>query len=72
MLKSLHKDGNIVPDSIYNLDETGLNTNTIGKNVFVDPKSKDAYLNLNGGKSNVPSVILCVSSWETFTTICRI
>ena len=62
MLKSLIKDGNIVPDSIYNLDETGLNTNTIGKKVFVDPKSKDAYLmNLNGGKA-MCQVLFCVSA----------
>ena len=52
MLKSLIEDGNIVADTIYNLDETRLNTNPIGKKVFVDPQSKDAYLmNSNCGKA---------------------
>ena len=34
MLKSLIKNGNIVPDSINNLDKSGLITNPIRKKVF--------------------------------------
>ena len=61
MLKKLIGNGKIVPESIYNLDETGLNTNPIGK-VFVDPKSKDAYtMNSNCGKA-IYSVLFCSSA----------
>ena len=69
MLKSLIEDDNIVADTIYNLDETGLNTNAIGKKVFVYPHSKDAF---KWWQSNVLGVILWSSSWEIFTTICSI
>ena len=61
-LKQLIEDNNIVPESIYNLDETGLNTNPVGKKVFVNPKSRDTYLmNANAGKA-MYSVLFCVSA----------
>ena len=60
MLKSLIEDGNIVPDSIYNLDETGLNTKPIGAKVFVDPKS--TYLTISNGDKAMYLVLFCVSA----------
>ena len=70
MLKSLIEDGNIVLDSIYNLDDTGLNTNPIRKKVLIDPKSKDAYLmNSNSGKAKY-SVLFCALAIGRYLPLC--
>ena len=70
MLKSLIEDGNIVLDGIYNLDDTGLNTNPIRKKVLIDPKSKDAYLmNSNSGKAKY-SVLFCALAIGRYLPLC--
>lgn len=66
MLSNLITSQNIVPSSIYNLDETGLSTNHLSKKVFVNPKSKDAYqLAASCGKA-MYSVLFCVSAEGKF------
>ena len=44
LLEEEIREKNIVPESIYNLDETGINTDPRAKKVFVPHTSRDAYL----------------------------
>ena len=62
LLNGIYKENNPDPASIYNLDETGLNTDPRSKEVFVDPKSKDAYLMFATCGKIMYSVLFCCSA----------
>ena len=62
LLNGVYKENNPDPASIYNLDETGLNTDPRSKEVFVDPKSKDAYLMSATCGKTMYSVLFCCSA----------
>ena len=53
---------NIVPESIYNLDETRINTDPRAKKVFVLHTSQDAYLTSASCGKAMYSVRFCVSA----------
>ena len=59
MLEDIMTEKNIVPSSIYNLDETGLNTDPRSK-VFVPRRSRDAYLMSTTGGKTMYSIMFCV------------
>ncbi|XP_065642426.1 uncharacterized protein LOC136074055 [Hydra vulgaris] len=61
-LSDVIHNNDIVPSSIYNLDETGLSTNHLTKRVFVHPKSKDAYELAGSSGKAMYSVLFCVSA----------
>ncbi|XP_065670926.1 uncharacterized protein LOC136089130 [Hydra vulgaris] len=62
ILSDVIHNNNIVPSSIYNLDETGLSSNHLTKRVFVHPKSKDAYELAGSSGKAMYSVLFCVSA----------
>ena len=62
MLEDIITGKNIVPSSIYNLDETGLKTDPRSKKVFVPRRSRDAYLVSAMGGKTMHSVMFCVSA----------
>ena len=62
LLEEEIREKNIVPESIYNLDETGINTDPRAKKVFVPCTSRDAYpMSATCGKA-MYSVMFCVST----------
>ena len=52
----------INPQSIYNLDETGLNTDYTSKRVFVPPEYRDAYHTQATCGKAIYSVLFCTSA----------
>ena len=60
------QENNIVPGSIYNLDETGINTDPRAKKVFVPHTSWDAYLMSTICGKAVYSVMFYVSATHNY------
>ena len=52
----------MLSESIYNLDETGINTDPRAKKVFVPRTSRDAYLMSTTCGKAMYSVMFCVSA----------
>ena len=62
LLEEEIQEKSIVPESIYNLDETGINTDSRTKKVFVPHTSRDAYLMSAICGKAMYSVMFCVSA----------
>ena len=62
LLEEEIREKNIAPESIYILNETGLNTDPQAKKVFVPRSSRDAYLKSATCGKAMYSVMFCVSA----------
>ena len=64
------------PNRIFNLDETGLNTNPLSQKMFMKRGSKTTYLNsASCGKQNYSVLFCCSASGEflpPFVVLCTI
>lgn len=68
MYEKVISDNNLQnsPERLFNLDETGLNTDPRHKGVFVDKKLRSAYLNASSCGKAMYSVLFCCSAAGQF------